>query len=317
MHKRRFIRHVTKSLLATFCVAGIPQNSSATETGVGRPITGQQVTPYGGIVPPTSEWIVSWATIYYDGSLSASKKVSTGNQITGGLDYQVVYTIANLVKTWGVNLAGWNFASSIGVPVQYSNASSFNGLLRPDHGTQFADIFFAPVIAGYRLSPTDYTALSLQIYAPTGAYNPNRLANAGQNTWTFTPTIAYTKIFPKNNVELTVNYGVEFYTTNRDTNYHNAAVSVLDVLALKRFRSGWSVGVVGGWIQQLGNDTGPTADLIGGAKGYSVGMGPIVGWAGKIGKTPVSANLRWVNEFAAHARPSGNAVQLSLSTTFE
>ncbi|WP_243468781.1 transporter [Paraburkholderia sp. PGU19] len=225
--------------------------------------------------------------------------------------------MANLVKTWGVSLAGWNFASSIGVPVQYSNASSFNGLLRPDHGTQFADIFFAPVIAGYRLSPTDYTALSLQIYAPTGAYNPNRLANAGQNTWTFTPTIAYTKVFPKNNVELTVNYGVEFYTTNSDTNYHNAAVSVLDVLALKRFRSGWSVGVVGGWIQQLGNDTGPTADLIGGAKGYSVGMGPIVGWAGKIGKTPVSANLRWVNEFAAHARPSGNAVQFSLSATFE
>ncbi|SDJ12907.1 Uncharacterized conserved protein [Paraburkholderia steynii] len=317
MHKRRLIRHVTNSLLAIFCVAGVPQNSPATETGVGRPITGQQVTPYGGIVPPTSEWIVSWATIYYDGSLSASKKVSTGNQITGGLDYQVVYTIANLVKTWGVNLAGWNFASSIGVPVQYSNASSFNGLLRPDHGTQFADVFFAPVIAGYRLSPTDYTALSLQIYAPTGAYNPNRLANAGQNTWTFTPTIAYTKLFPKNNVELTVNYGVEFYTTNRDTNYHNAAVSVLDVLALKRFRNGWSVGVVGGWIQQLGNDAGPTADLLDGAKGYSVGMGPMVVWAGKIGSTPVSANLRWVNEFAAHARPSGNAVQLSLSATFE
>ena len=190
-------------------------------------------------------------------------------------------------------------------------------MFHSDHGTQFADIFFAPVIAGYRLSPTDYTALSLQIYAPTGAYNPNRLANAGQNTWTFTPTIAYTKVFPKNNVELTVNYGVEFYTTNRDTDYHNAAVSVLDVLALKRFRSVWSVGVVGGWIQQLGNDTGPTADLLDGAKGYSVGMGPMVGWAGKIGNTPVSANLRWVNEFAAHARPSGNAVQLSLSATFE
>ncbi|MBN3762987.1 transporter [Burkholderia sp. Ac-20365] len=317
MLMRRLFRHMTRSLLATCCVAGVPQTSSATETGVGRPITGQQITPYGGIVPSTDEWIVSWATIYYEGSLSANKTVSTGNHITGGLNYQVVYTIANLVKTWGVSLAGWNFASSIGVPVQYSNASSFNGLLRPDHGTQFADLFFVPVIAGYHLSPTDHAALSLQIYAPTGAYNPGRLANAGQNTWTFTPNIAYTKLFPKHDIELTVNYGIEFYTTNNDTHYHNAPVSVLDVLALKRFGNGWNVGLVGGWIQQLGNDTGPTADALDGAKGYSVGMGPMVGWTGKLGKTPVSANLRWVNEFATHARPAGNAVQLSLSASFE
>ena len=30
----------------------------ATEGGVGRPITGEQITPYAGIVPPTSDWIV-------------------------------------------------------------------------------------------------------------------------------------------------------------------------------------------------------------------------------------------------------------------
>lgn len=107
----------------------------------------------------------------------------------------------------------------------------------------------------------------MQVYAPTGAYNPNRLANAGQNTWRFTPNVAYTKLLPAENVELTANYGVEFYTTNNATNYHNAAVSVLDLLALKRFGDGWGMGVVGGWIQQLGNDVGPTANLLDGAKG--------------------------------------------------
>jgi hypothetical protein len=38
---------------------------------------------------------------------------------------------------------------------------------------------------------------------------------------------------------------------------------------------------------------------------------------GKVGKTPVSAGLRWINEFEAHNRPKGNAVLLSLSATFE
>jgi hypothetical protein len=53
------------------------------------------------------------------------------------------------------------------------------------------------------------------------------------------------------------------------------------------------VGVVGGWIQQLGDDTGPLAMLLDGAKGYSVDLGPMVTWSGKIGRTPVSANLRF------------------------
>jgi hypothetical protein len=52
------------------------------------------------------------------------------------------------------------------------------------------------------------------------------------------------------------NYGVEFYTPNGETQYHNAPVSALDLLALKRLPGGGRLGVVGGWIQQFGNDTG-------------------------------------------------------------
>jgi hypothetical protein len=121
----------------------------ATEGGVGRPITGEQITPYAGIVPPTSDWIVSFATIYYQGSLGASKTLPVAGTVTAGLNYQVLYTIANLVKTWGITAGGWNFASSFGVPFQYTNASTFNRLLPNDHATQFADIFFTPVVAGY------------------------------------------------------------------------------------------------------------------------------------------------------------------------
>lgn len=289
----------------------------ATEGGIGRPITGQQVNPYGGVVPPTSDWIVSLSTIYYQGSLGASRNIPVAGTITAGLDYQVVYTIANAVRTWGVTAGGWNFASSFGVPFQYTNASSFNGILPQDHGTQLADIFFVPVVAGYHLTQTDHVALSVQMYAPTGAYNPHRLANAGQNTWTFIPTFTYTKLFPAQNVEFTANYGVEFYTTNSATDYHNAPLSVLDLLALKRFRNGWGVGIVGGWIQQLGDDTGGLANALGGAKGHSVGIGPMLTWSGKAWNTPLSATLRWVNEFSTSNRPGGNAVQLSISGTFK
>jgi hypothetical protein len=304
-------------MVAITTAALVATAAHATEGGVGRPITGEQITPYAGIVPPTSDWIVSFATIYYQGSLGASKTIPVAGTVTAGLNYQVLYTIANLVRTWGVTVGGWNFASQFGVPFQYTNASSFHGLLPHDHATQFADILFTPIVAGYHLTKTDHVALSVQIYAPTGAYNMSRLANAGQNTWTFTPTVAYTHLIPSQGIELSANYGVEFYTPNDQTRYHNAPVSVLDLLALKRFKSGWGVGVVGGWIQQLGSDSGGIADLVGSAGGHAIGIGPMVTWSGKLYNTPVSATFRWVNEFEASKRPSGNGVQLSVSASFE
>jgi hypothetical protein len=189
--------------------------------------------------------------------------------------------------------------------------------LPADDSTEMADLFFVPVIAGYHLSKTDHVAISVQMYAPTGAYNPGRLANAGQNTWTFTPTLSYTKLIPSGNVELSANYGINFYTPNHATQYHNAPLSVLDLLALKRFGNGWGIGVLGGYVQQLGRDTGGIAEQINGAVGHSVGLGPVVTWAGSVSKTPVSASLRWVNEFNVSNRPKGNAVELSVSATFQ
>jgi hypothetical protein len=312
-------RTSTKLLAALTCFGalGASFHAGATEGGIGRPITGMQIAPYAGIVPPTSDWIVSLNTIYYEGSVSASKTLPISGKVTAGLDYTISYTLINAVKSWGITAGGWNFATSFGVPVQYTNVSSFRGLLPNDHGTQFADVFFTPVVAGYHLTKLDHVALSVQIYAPTGAYNPDRLANAGQNTWTFTPTIAYTHIFPAQNIEFSLNYGLEFYTPNGATQYHNAPVSVLDVLALKRFPGGWGAGIIGGYIQQVGNDTGGIAQLTGGAQGHAVGIGPMVTWDGKIDKTPVGATLRWVNEFNVSNRPKGNAVQLTVNATFQ
>lgn len=303
--------------LTCFGTLGVSLTAGATEGGVGRPITGMQIAPYAGIVPPTSDWIISLNAIYYEGSVSASKTLPIAGKVTQGLDYSISYTLINAVKTWGVTAGGWNFATSFGVPLQYTDVSSFHGVLPNDHGTQFADVFFTPVVAGYHLTKLDHVALSVQIYAPTGAYNANRLANAGQNTWTFTPTIAYTHLFPAENIEFSLNYGLEFYTPNGATQYHNAPVSVLDVLALKRFAGGWGGGIIGGYIQQVGNDTGGIAQLTGGTQGHSVGIGPMVTWNGKINKTPVGATLRWVNEFNVSNRPKGNAVELTVNATFQ
>ena len=59
------------------------------------------------------------------------------------------------------------------------------------------DLAFTPIVASYHISKTDHIAFSFTFWAPTGAYNKNRLANLSLNNWTFIPDVAYTKIFPK------------------------------------------------------------------------------------------------------------------------
>jgi hypothetical protein len=260
--RKRVSSHLNLIVLALASLGlGASSSSDASEGGIGRPITGMQITRYAGIVPPTDDWIFSISSIYYKGSLGKSKEIPVAGTGSAGLNYHVLYNLLNAVKTWGITAGDWNFASYFGVPFQYMSASSFHGMLPNDSATQFADIFFTPVVAGYHLTKTDHIALSVQIYAPTGTYSTSRLANAGQNTWTSIPTVAHTRLLPLQNIELSANYGVDFYIANNATHYHNAPVSVLDLQALKRFTSGWGVGVVGGWIQQLGDDSGGIADI--------------------------------------------------------
>jgi hypothetical protein len=203
------------AFVTTVGLALSPQ-AQATEGGIGRPINGMQIAPYAGIAPPTGDWILSYTSTCYEGSPGASKTIPVAGKITAVLDYHIPYNIVNAIRTWGITAGGWNFALSFGVLLQYTGVSSFHGRLPDDHATRFADIFFTPAVAGYRLTTTDHIALSVQIHAPTGACNTSRLANAGQNTWTLTPTFACTRLLPKEGTGLSLNCGIGFYTGNQD-----------------------------------------------------------------------------------------------------
>jgi hypothetical protein len=86
----------------------------------------------------------------------------------------------------------------------------------------------------------------------------------------------------------------------------------VDALLIKRTSSGWGFGAAGGWIEQLEDDTGPTADRLGGFRGQSLAIGPIVTY--KTGKVEFSA--RWLYEFDVENRLEGNPVMLTGTMTF-
>ncbi|HEF4760021.1 TPA: transporter [Pseudomonas putida] len=309
---------VVPPLLALCMVIGSPLVLAA-EGGGGRPMTGLQVFSNAGIVPPEPGWVMSLSSFWYDGDLKGNVQVPIVGTFSNGLDLKVSYTMANFTHVWDTGKGRWNYASAIGVPVQYTDVTATvtgprgNTLGTEDKATQFADILITPIAAGYHFDEVNHLSLSLPIYVPTGAYNDDRLANAGQNTYTFMPTVAFTHLDGKGG-EFTLSGGLEFYTENDATDYQNGDLFTLDALWTHGFGNGWSAGMVVGYIQQLTDDTGSGA--ISGFRGRSVGAGPTVGWQGKFADAQANINARWVPEFDTKNRPEGNSFSVNLTLAF-
>jgi hypothetical protein len=291
----------------------------AAEGGVGRPITGQQVFSNAGVIPPAPGWVMSLTSIWYDGDLKGNTQVPIVGALSTGVDMKVSYTMANFTRIWDTGKGSWNYASAIGVPVQYTDVTaSITGprgrtLGNEDTGTQFADMLVTPIAAGYHFDEVNHLSLSLPIYVPTGAYNDNRLANPGQNTYTFMPTVAFTHADGKGG-EFTLSGGLEFYTENNATDYKNGDIFTLDALWTHGFGNGWNAGLVAGYIQQITDDSGSGSTT--GFRGRSVGAGPSVGWSGKFADAQASVSARWVPEFDTKNRPEGNGFNINLTLAF-
>jgi len=292
----------------------------ATEGGIGRPITGMQIVPLGGILPTNEGGIFSLSSVYYDGEIQNSRKSVLDNKIVGGLGYNISYTLISGVYVWSASNK-FSLASAFGVPFQYTDINAYvtsAQLQRSlnDSSTKIADITFSPLMVDYHISDNSHLLFNTQIYAPTGAYDETRLANAGQNTWTFIPGVALTTLNPETGLELSGAVAMEFYTRNQATNYRNGAIFRIDALALQRFGNGWGAGISLGWIQQVQDDSGKIADSLDGYRGRSTGIGPLISYETKVDNVQLSTSMKWVHEFNVNNRPEGDGGQVSLTVQF-
>ncbi|MFK0378353.1 transporter [Pandoraea sp. NPDC090278] len=295
---------------------------SATEGALGRPVAGTSVLSGVGIVPPEPMTLFSLQQIYLDGSVSGNRQVPIAGSTSLGIDAKIAFTLASILRVWG-SKGSWSFASGITVPYIWTEATasfSAGSLSRSnnDRASNLFDMYFTPISAGYHFSQTDHVALSFNLWAPTGRYDPNALANPSLNNWTFVPQVAYTKLIPAHGLEFNAVLGFQFYTRNTATNYQNAPLMTLDVMGLKKFSNGLGFGLVMGTVQQLGNDSGPTADRLNGFVGRDFTLGPIITFDTKIaGKHPLSASLRWVPSISSTNRlKSTTTVQATATLAF-
>ena len=313
----RLVRFLPLSLLA---LAAGP--AFAVEGALGRPITGVQVTPYAGVIPPTPGWIWQLGYTHYSGDISASREVPIGGQIALGLEVDADIFSTTGIYVWNTGEGRWNFASMITLPyidvdVEADLVTTNNSAGVSDGASDPFDLYFAPIIASYHISKVQHVSFGLYVYAPTASYDAGQLANAGLNIWTITPAVGYTHLFQAGTLEFSALAGLQFSSRNDDTDYKNGEVLTVDLLLMKRFASGWGVGAVAGLIEQVSDDDSAFADRVGGFQGHALGIGPAFVYSHKSDKgTAVDFSARWVPEFDVSNRFEGDAAMLTLGVTF-
>jgi hypothetical protein len=289
---------------------------------MGRPITGMQITPFIGIIPNTPGLQFSMSYLHYDGEIGGSREAPIAGREALNLSADVELFAATFAYIWNTGEGRWNFASMLTIPVisQDIAADLQVGNLQArtkDSSSGLFDLYFAPVIASYHVSEVEHWSMGVYIYAPTADYNKNNLANNGLNIWTISPAVGYTHLFNEGSLELSALAGVDFSTKNDDTDYKSGALFRLDALLIQSTPSGWGFGAVAGWIEQIEDDSGPTADRLDGFRGRSLGIGPLVSYSKHWSKEGgVFLTLRWLKEFDVKNRLEGDPLMLNVSLTF-
>lgn len=304
------------------CACALMPAARATEGALGRPITGMQISPFAGVIPPEPGFQWALAYIYYDGRIGADRQAPIAGQISLGLEAEASLAMATGLYVWPTEAGRWNFASMAALPYidLTASASLQVGPLQrqvSQNAGDLYDFYFAPVIAGFHIDQTRHLSFGLYVFAPTGDYEPGRLANPGLNVWTASPTFAYTQLMQKGTLEFSVQGALDWYSRNDDTDYENGVVFRTEALVLKRTASGWGFGAVGGWIQQLEDDKGATADRLNGFKGRSFGLGPVITYGRKWpGGEHLDLTFRYVDEFSVKNRFEGEPLSLLLTFGF-
>lgn len=69
-------------------------------------------------------------------------------------------------------------------------------------------------------------------------------------------------------------------------------------------------------IDQFSDDGGPTADRVNGFSGHVFGIGPIITYSTKLGKSHLDMNARFIPEFGNEKQIEGNLFQFGASLKF-
>ncbi len=294
--------------------------SRAEEGGSGHYLPGS-MSSFADVVPPTETFIARYNLLYYDGSIDVNgARIPIAGLNAAGVDAS---SWANgLTLLWrppgdlGDRLS---YAMSMTIPMVSMDVSAKVGPFQRSSSLEgLGDIVLMPLMLNYRCNEDFNVSARLGIYVPTGDYEVGRLANTGKNFWTFEPTVGLMYFGKENGIEASLFSGVSLNTENEDTNYRSGAQFHADGTLAQHFPifGGLAgVGINGYWYEQVSGDSGAGA-FLGDFEGRTAGLGPVISFAGKLGKLDMVTELKWLHEMETKNHLQGDYMWLKFILKF-
>jgi hypothetical protein len=298
-------RHHSAAALVAACAIALPLATQASEGGVTNIVPGGTATLID--LPPTQPgWNILGNYLNYKGN---------GESVVAALDVESSAYLLGAFYTFDTKVLGAYF--TMGATVPYVSVDVIADVNTPDgpfritdRRSGLGDAALIPAMLAWQDGSWSYSTF-LNVYAPIGRYDKDRLANPGLNYWTFDPTVGVAYNNETNGFNAAAFLGVGVNTRNKDTDYKSGTLMHLDASVQQLLPAGpgyIGIGAEAFYIEQVGADSGSGA-LLGGFKGRTAGIGPVLSYLLPLGKTDrLIAELRWLHESSVRNRPEGDYI---------
>jgi len=320
----------TQLILSLTLVAALALATARAEEGAsGHYLPGLTASCYDAMPSKPGIAAFNFFTMY-DGNAGAGKPLNFSSEVALGVKANFYAETIGTVYQSKLTLLGGNYGAVLAIPFVWVDVHAQAEVNGPkgkplvtknisDSASGLGDMTICPFILGWQALGGDLKYdVRASIYAPTGSYDVGRLANCGKNYWTFEPGASVSWLSSKIGTEVSLFTGVDFNTENDATQYQTGAQFHLDLSVVQHLPlwGGFAgVGANGFYYQQIQGDSGSGATL-GDFEGQTVGVGPAISYARKIGQCDAFAEVKWLPEIEVKNRTEGDYLWVKVGALF-
>ena len=284
--------HCFFTLLLLLCST----SAMAEEGGGGHAAPGSVATLIDA-APSSPGWVVEPIFVHYEGDFDVSRTLPIGGIVSVGLDAKVDTLTLGALYTFADKVWGAYYSAGIFVPLTWMDIKgNVNNTNVRDKERGIADITLVPAMFAWKNNAWQYTA-SLSIYAPTGDYKADSLANLGLNYWTLEPVVGAAYSNEATGFNFGIYTGITFNSENSATDYKSGSMFHIEgsIQQLFPFGDGFAgIGLDAFYFEQLSADSGSGA--IRDFKGRTVGIGPVINYILPMGSDSLVLEAKWLPE---------------------
>lgn len=218
-------------------------------------------------------------------------QLKDANGDNGGVDLNVRATVLQLHYTPGVQLMGGDYRAMVLLPLVHLDQTIGAPLPPVLHGNTtgfgLGDLTISPLNLSWMTEPGVFWTFGTSVNLPTGKFDPNGLS-FGTNVWGGTIEVGYSDLRDGWNKSAHFVYSTQ--ATNKDTAYSSGDELLLNLTAMKSLGS-YSIGPVGYWRKQIGDDQNNGAFYGGAASGRAEQIALGVGYSRQIAGGELNINL--------------------------